>query len=144
MIVVRQPLIYAAAISLIFLFADATPPQWALNTTQLIGAAAIPLNILALGVALARLQVSSLKNGLYVSALRIGMGLLAALVVTSFLDLDPVTRGVVILQSAGPAALFSYLWAQLYNNSAEEVAGVIMISTVISLLTLPLLLLIAL
>jgi predicted permease len=97
MIVVRQPLIYAAAISLIFLFADATPPQWALNTTQLIGAAAIPLNILALGVALARLQVSSLKNGLYVSALRIGMGLLAALVVTSFLDLDQVTRGVVIL-----------------------------------------------
>jgi len=72
------------------------------------------------------------------------MGLLAALVVTSFLDLDQVTRGVVILQSAGPAALFSYLWAQLYNNSAEEVAGVIMISTVISLLTLPLLLLIAL
>ncbi|MBO6782829.1 MAG: AEC family transporter [Alphaproteobacteria bacterium] len=143
-IVVRQPLIYAAAISLVFLGTDTTPPEWALNTTTLIGGAAIPLNLLALGVALARLKVSSLQNSLFVSVLRLGVGLLAALAITEALDLDPVTRGVVILQSAGPAALFSYLWAQLYGNSAEQVAGVIMISTLISLATLPLLLLVVL
>ncbi len=139
-IVVRQPLIYAAAISVGFLATGATPPAWALNTTKLIGGAAIPLNLLALGVALARLNVSSLQNSLYVSVLRLGVGLLAALAITEAFDLDPVTRGIVILQSAGPSALFSYLWAQLYGNNAEQVAGVIMISTLISLATLPLLL----
>jgi malate permease and related proteins len=143
-IVIRQPLIYSALLSLVFLLTATTPPAWALNTTKLIGGAAIPLNLLALGVALARLNILSLQNSIYVSVLRIGLGLLAALVITDFLDLDPVTRGVVILQSAGPAALFSYLWAQLYDNSAEQVAGVIMVSTLISLATLPLLLLIVL
>jgi predicted permease len=143
-IVVRQPLIYTAILSMVFLFTATTPPTWALNTTQLIGGAAIPLNLLALGVALARLRVVSLQNSILVSVLRIGLGLLAALIITEFLDLDPVTRGVVILQSAGPAALFSYLWAQLYDNSAQQVAGVIMISTLLSLVTLPLLLLIVL
>lgn len=143
-IVLRQPLIYSAIVSLIFLMTATTPPEWAFNTTKLIGGAAIPLNLLALGVALARLKVSNLQNSVYVSALRLGLGLLVALVVTEGLDLDPVTRGVVILQSTGPAALFSYLWAQLYGNSPEQVAGVVMISTLISLATLPLLLLIAL
>jgi predicted permease len=143
-IVVRQPLIYSAILSMVFLFTATTPPTWALNTTQLIGGAAIPLNLLALGVALARLRVVSLQNSILVSVLRIGLGLLAALIITEFLNLDPVTRGVVILQSAGPAALFSYLWAQLYDNCAEQVAGVIMISTLLSLVTLPLLLLIVL
>ena len=143
-IVVRQPLIYSAILSIMFLMTATTPPEWALNTTELIGGAAIPLNLLALGVALARLNVSSLQNSIYVSVLRLGLGLLLALAVTEALDLDPVTRGVVILQSAGPAALFSYLWAQLYGNSPEQVAGVIMVSTLISLATLPLLLLIVL
>jgi len=143
-IVVRQPLIYSAILSVVFLMTATTPPEWALNTTKLIGGAAIPLNLLALGVALARLKVSSLQNSIYVSVLRLGLGLLVALAITEALDLDPVTRGVVILQSAGPAALFSYLWAQLYGNSPEQVAGVIMVSTLISLATLPLLLLIVL
>lgn len=143
-VVVRQPIIYSAALSVIFLATGAKPPEWALNTTGLIGGAAIPLNILALGVALARLNITSLRNSLYVSVLRLGAGFAAAFVITGLLELDPVTRGVVILQSSGPAALFSYLWAQLYDNSAEQVAGVIMISTLISLATLPLLLLVVL
>jgi predicted permease len=143
-IVLRQPLIYSAIVSLIFLMTATTPPEWALNTTKLIGGAAIPLNLLALGVALARLEIFSLQNSIYVSVLRLGLGLLVALAITEALDLDPVIRGVVILQSTGPAALFSYLWAQLYGNSPEQVAGVVMISTLFSLATLPLLLLIVL
>ncbi|MEK9706893.1 MAG: AEC family transporter [Alphaproteobacteria bacterium] len=143
-VVVRQPIIYSAILSAVFLGTGTKPPEWALNTTGLIGGAAIPLNILALGVALARLNIISLKNSVYISMLRLGTGFTAAFVVTGLLDLDPVTRGVVILQSSGPAALFSYLWAQLYNNSAEQVAGVIMISTLLSLATLPLLLLVVL
>jgi predicted permease len=134
----------SAILSAVFLGTGTKPPEWALNTTGLIGGAAIPLNILALGVALARLNITSLKNSVYVSMLRLGTGFTSAFVVTGLLDLDPVTRGVVILQSTGPAALFSYLWAQLYNNSAEQVAGVIMISTLLSLATLPLLLLVVL
>ena len=39
-----------------------------------------------------------------------------------------------------PAAVFNYLFAQLHGNRPEEVAGVVMLSTILSFLSLPLLL----
>ena len=39
-----------------------------------------------------------------------------------------------------PVAVFSYLFAVRYNRSPEEVAGTVLISTVLSFLSLPLLL----
>ena len=47
---------------------------------------------------------------------------------------------MVILQSAMPVAVSSYLFAQLYGRKPEEVAGMVLISTAVSFLTLPLLL----
>ena len=39
-----------------------------------------------------------------------------------------------------PPAVFNYLYARLYNQAPEETASVILLSTVISFATLPLLL----
>jgi malate permease and related proteins len=52
-----------------------------------------------------------------------------------------VTRGVVVLESAMPVAVFNYLWAVRYDTAPEEVAGMVLGSTVLSFATLPLLLL---
>lgn len=143
-LVTRQPIIYSIGLALVFMVLDRRPPEWALNTVNLIGGAVIPLNLMALGVALARLEVAALGRSTYVALVRIGAGLVVGLGVAAILDLDPVAAGVVVLQAAGPSALFAYLWAQLYNNNPEQVAGVVMVSTVISLATLPLLLLLVL
>jgi malate permease and related proteins len=47
---------------------------------------------------------------------------------------------VTILQSAMPVAVFSYLFAVRYNRSPEEVAGTVVISTLLSFASLPALL----
>ena len=39
-----------------------------------------------------------------------------------------------------PAAAFNYLFAQRYRRAPEEVAGLVVISTALSFLTLPMLL----
>jgi predicted permease len=44
------------------------------------------------------------------------------------------------MQSANPVAVYNYLFAQRWNNEPEEVAGVVVLSTVISIATIPLLL----
>ena len=51
-------------------------------------------------------------------------------------------RGVVILESSMPVAVFNYLWAVRYGNAPEEVAGIVLGSTALSFLTLPVLLLV--
>jgi predicted permease len=47
---------------------------------------------------------------------------------------------VVVVESAMPVAVFNYLFAVRYNNQPEEVAGMVVTSTVIAFVSLPFLL----
>jgi hypothetical protein len=53
-------------------------------------------------------------------------------------------RGVLLIQSSMPVAVFSYLFAARYDRHPEDAAGAILVSTAVSFLTLPALLLLAL
>lgn len=143
-LLLRTPVLYALAAALGFMIAGTEPPRWLANTVELLGGAAIPLLLLSLGVALARLRVHSLPLGLALAVLRLGAGLMIGLAVAELLALEPLARGVLVLQSAMPAAVFNYLFAERYGNSPQQVAGVVLISTALSFATLPALLLLVL
>ncbi len=51
---------------------------------------------------------------------------------------------MVIIQCAMPVAVFNYLFAQRFNRAPEEVAGLVVLSTLITFAALPLVLLVAL
>jgi predicted permease len=137
----RTPVIYAVALAFLLRAVDLEVPRWAANTTKLLGDCAVPLMLVSLGVALAKLRVTGLGRAAAVSALRLGLGFGVGLVVVWALDLEGAARGVVLLESSMPVAVFNYLWAVRYNNAPEEVAGLVLGSTALSFLTLPLLLL---
>jgi len=140
----RMPLIYAVATSLVVLAAGIPVPSWAANGLELIGGLTIPLMLIALGVSLARLKTVALARSLALALVRLVGGLVVGLAVGWALDLSPVARGVLAVQSAMPVAVFNYLFAELYRREPVEVAGMIVVSTVISFVTLPLLLLLVL
>ena len=75
------------------------------------------------------------------SALRLGLGFAVGLAVATAMGLEGTVRGVVIFESAMPVAVFNYLWAVRYNTAPEVVAGLVLASTALSFVTLPLLLL---
>ena len=50
-------------------------------------------------------------------------------------------RGVLIIESAMPLAVFNFLLAARYDRHPEDIAGAILVSTVLSFLTMPALLL---
>jgi predicted permease len=136
----KNPTFYSVLITLAFLFLDLKPWTWVQNTTKLLGNFTIPLMLIAMGVSLARFQITSIKRSLLIAVLRLTMGFAVGLLIAMLLDLQGVARGVTIMQSAMPVAVFSYLFAVRYNRSPEEVAGTVVISTVLSFLTLPALL----
>lgn len=140
----RVPLIYATALGLVFAVAGARPPVWLLNTTELIGNLTIPLMLIALGVALGRLKVASIKRSLVLSLTRLATGLAIGLGLSALLGLEGAARGITIIQCTMPVAVFNYLLSSRYGRMPEEVAGMIVMSTLISFATLPLLILIAL
>ena len=140
----RTPVICAVILAVILEMTETKLPQWAFNTADLLGDIVIPTQLIALGVALAGLRVSSMGRSIALAMLRLGMGVLVGLAVAEIFGLSGVGRAVVILQSAMPVAISNYLFAQLHNREPEEVAGMVLVSTTISFVTLPLLLMLVL
>lgn len=136
----RNPVIYTVAAALVFLFTGASPPRWIANTTHMVGGMAIPLLLLTLGNALARLRVGDLRISVAISAVRLAMGFAVGVALAALMGLEGAVRGVFILQSSMPVAVFSYLFAQQADSHPEEVAGTVLVSTGLSLATLPALL----
>jgi malate permease and related proteins len=136
----RVPILYAVPPALVFMFTDAAPPQWINATTELLGNITIPMMLIALGVSLSRLKVTSLRRSLGLALLRLAMGFSVALAIAAAFDLDPVARGVLIVQASMPSAVFNYLFAQRYKSAPEEVAGIVVISTALAFVLLPFLL----
>ena len=96
--------------------------------------------LLALGVSLGSLQVRRLGTSLRIAVLRLVLGLAAGLAVAWLFGLEGSARSVLILLSAMPVAVFTYLFAARYGRDSDLVAGAVVLSTLISFATLPLLL----
>ena len=136
----RTPLIYAVAVSVAFMTVGVEVPPWLASTTKLIGGITIPLMLVTLGVTLAELRVTAFGRALALSILRLAMGFSVGYGLASALGFEGVARGVLIIECAMPVAVFNFLFAQRYDRTPSEVAGMVLISTVIALALLPLLL----
>lgn len=134
---VRTPLIWAVILAVTLLLTDTALPKWIANTVGLLGGMTIPLMLMALGVSLANLKVTAMGRSVYFSVVRIGMGFAAGWLVASLMGLEGVARGVVVIESSLPLAVFNYLFAVRYNNRPEEVAGAVVVSTLLSVFALP-------
>jgi len=136
----KQPAIWASVLGGLVIYFDLELPDWLLDTTRLVGGLSIPLMLLALGVSIATLKISDLGRSTFLSLWRIGVGYGVAVGLAFLLDLDPLVRNVLIVQASMPAAVFTFLFAQMYDTRPAEVAGTIVLSTLLSLVTLPLIL----
>jgi predicted permease len=143
-ILLRTPLVWAALVGMSLQQLGISLPIWIGNSVVLIGDLAIPLMLLTLGVSLAKLKVTSLGRSVALSVGRLVIGLAVGLAVAELLGMEGAARGILILESTMPVAVLNYLFAARYNRSPEEVAGLVLVSTTISFITLPGLLLLVL
>lgn len=137
---VRMPIFYSVAAALVFMISESKPPEWIANTTKILGDMTIPLMLLTLGISLGSLKLGGLKRSLALSSAKLAIGFGVGFAVSELFGFEGAARGVLILQTALPVAVFSYLFAERYKTSSEEVAGMVVVSTALSFATLPALL----
>ncbi len=140
----RAPVIYAVPLGVLGNQLHVDLPLFLMRSLETAGAITIPLMLLTLGVSLASLRVQDLRNALTLTALRLGMGFAVGMVLTWAFGMTGVARGVLIIQCAMPVAVINVIFAVRYARDATAVAGLVVVSTLVSFATLPLLLLIAL
>jgi len=136
----RQPVLYAVLAALVFLIGGYGVPVWIDNTTTLLGNFTIPLMLITLGVSLAGMEIGGFKRSLLIAILRLAMGFVVGISAAELFGLEGMARGVLIVQSTMPVAVFNYLFAVRNDNSPSEVAGVVVLSTAIAAIILPALL----
>lgn len=136
----KMPILYAIVAGVLLLVFEIRLPTAVKNSVELIGGMTIPLMLITLGVSLQRLHIAQWRQALFYSVMRIGGGLLVGLLVAWLLQLEGVERGVVIVQAAMPVAVFNYLFAERFQREPKAVAGMVVMSTLISFATLPVIL----
>lgn len=136
--VFKEPLVGATLLGALFLWQGWQTPIFLTNTLELVGQMAIPLMLITLGVALARLSLRGIAMPTVLSVSKVVICVAIAWVVGRWFDLPPVAFGVLVLQVSTPVAVTSYLLAEKYGADADSVAGLVVISTLLAIVTLPL------
>lgn len=137
MALMRVPAIYAVILALLFKATATEVPLWAGNTIELLSGFTIPLMLITLGISLQQLKVSALGKSLIMAMIRLLMGFAVSLALADMLGFEGAMKGVLIVQSSLPVAVFNYLFAARYNTDPEAVAGTVVLSTLMSFATLP-------
>jgi len=138
--------VYAVLIAVGFLYFNVQPPKFIENTAFLIAYSTIALILMSLGIALTKLKVFSLKNAIISSFARLILGPLVGLGLIYFFDLKGVPAGVLFIQCSMPSAILTYLVGSMYSSKkvVNSIASTIVVSTVGSFLTIPIIVFIAL
>lgn len=138
--VLREPLVWGTVLGALFLWQGWETPTFLTNTLELIGQMAIPMMLITLGVAVARLSGRGLLRASVLSAVKLALCVGIAWVTGRYFDLDPTAFGVLVLQVATPVAVTSYLLAEKYGADSASVAGLVVASTLMAVGALPLIL----
>jgi predicted permease len=96
--------------------------------------------LITLGVAVARLAPGRIGQAIFLSTIKIVVCSAIAFGIAHIFGLNDVARAVLVVQIATPVAVTSYLLAEKYGGDADAVAGLVVVSTTMSVATLPLLL----
>lgn len=135
--VLREPLVIASLLGALFLWQGWETPRVVTNTLSLIGQMAIPMMLITLGVAVGRLNPGGIGRAVWVSITKLALCFITAWLVAGLFELNSVAFGVLILQISTPVAVTSYLMAEKYEANSEAVAALVMVSTLMSVATIP-------
>ena len=138
-VIIKTPPFYAIIFSAIVLFYEIDMPVFVINTTEWLMYATIFLILMSLGIALTRLKVFSLNKAIISSITRMFIGPLIGIGLIWFFDLEGFAAGVLLIQCSMPSAVLNYLVGSIYSPKkvVDSVASTIVVSTVMSFITIP-------
>jgi malate permease and related proteins len=111
----------------------------ALHTSlTMIGNVLVPMMLISLGARLAGSQIKDVKVGVQSSIMILGIRLLATFVLLSFIPLQGIERGALILFACLPPAVFNFMLADKFQVEPNKVASSVIVGHIFSLVFLPL------
>ena len=138
-ILIKNVPIYGIIIAVMFLYFEWEVPGFIENTTFLLTYTTIFLVLMSLGIALSRFKVVSWTHASILGGVRVIIGPIIGFSLIKYLNLEGFPAGVLLIQSSMPSAVLTYLVGSMYSKKrvVDSVASVIVTSTLMSLITIP-------
>ena len=137
---------YMILISGAMLYFKIEPPQFIVNTTMLLAYSTIFLILTSLGIALSTLKTKNVKSNTAIAMTKLLAGPAIAFLIIKYFGLKGIEAGVILIQASMPSAILNFLLAKMYSKKihADNIASVIVISTTLSFITIPIVVFVAL
>src|SRR5262245_46371220 len=133
----RLPLIYAAVAGLAVNLAQIRISELFLQPIVMLGQATIPIMLISLGYRLYQVESLQLDHALGGSLLRVFGGFATANIAVNLIGAEGVNRQVLLLYGALPAAVVNFVFTEKYRQDPGLAASIVVLSTLISVLTMP-------
>lgn len=138
--VFRYPIIYALALALVFQRTGWRLPAMVGNAIDLTGDAAIPVQLLVLGIKLAETRLDAGADVFLATAVRLALGPVLALAIAWGVGLHGLSRDIFIVMMSGPVAVGMAAFGVQFDVHPRFLASVVSWSFLFSLLTVTLVL----
>jgi predicted permease len=136
----RLPLIYVTLAGLLFNIGKVPVPDLVFEPLRMLGNSTIPLMLVSLGFRLNDMKSVTWGHSLGGALIRIFGGLAAGYAVVTLLDIDGINRQIILLYSSLPSAVVNFVLTEKYNQDPQLAASIILLTTLISVATIPLVL----
>lgn len=135
-----SPCAVAALVALILALAQLRPPAVVGEALEFVGGAAVPLSLLCVGSLLAGLSLGRMLASprLWIlTAVRLLVMPLALFSILHGLGIAPLVLGIAVVEMGMPVAINGSLLCMEYGGDAECMAQITFLSTLVSILTIP-------
>jgi len=136
--IIRMPMIYAAVAGIVLNQVEVTIPTPFLQISKGLELVTLPAMVGLVGYQLNLVQKRYLRLVNIGVILRLGGGFLVALILIRLLHFTGPAASVALLCSAMPSAVLTYIFAKKYDADADFAAGTILVGTLVSIVTIPL------
>ncbi|WP_173915569.1 AEC family transporter [Halobacillus sp. Marseille-Q1614] len=137
--VLKMPPTYAVILALIAKFTSIPVSNNVLSSIGLVGQAAIPVVMILLGMQLANITIKQLdwSKVTYASILRLVVSPFIAWGLTLLLPMNDLMASVLIIAAAMPSAATTTMYAVQFDAKPDLVSSITLITTLLSVITIP-------
>ncbi len=139
--ILLHPCIVSMGIGIIIMAFNPPLPAFATSTITYLSKCTIPLSMLIIGSILSDCSIKEIfdASALYFSVIRLVVFPLIVFAVLKFLHIDDVLLGVSVIMSGMPAGSTTAILADKYDGDGHYASKAVFVSTLLSIITVPLL-----
>ncbi|MBM6619638.1 AEC family transporter [Bacillus suaedaesalsae] len=140
--VLKMPVVYCSVLGVTLQLTHITIPKTFYQSIELVADAAIPTVMIVLGMQLATITIKNIEHEktIYSLLIKLTIAPVVAWLFASQLPVSDLVQSIMILMAAMPSAANTTLLSLEYNTKPDFVSSVTLLSTIGSIITLPIVL----